>query len=305
VNDYPAAITAVNHVEPVPRRIRAFLAGEKVLDTTRALYVWEWPYYPQYYIPVADVRRDLLIPEGHTQHSRRGTSEAHTLRAGPVQRPGRGPAAHRLAGAGAGRHGPIRLGGAGCLVRGRRAGVRAPPQPLRPGRRPALDPPGARRAGRGSPRRVARTGHGLRNRAAHPVLHRPDGDQLRPPDPSGTVTSCPYKGTTSRYWSVRAGDTVHPDLAWAYDFPTRQLQPIAGLVAFYNERSTCSSAASGSSGPRRTSSRRPTARTPHERGSGTAPLVPALPAPVTALFAVPLNRHRSDLNDLINPSERN
>jgi hypothetical protein len=28
VNDYPAAITAVNHVEPVPRRIRAFLAGE-------------------------------------------------------------------------------------------------------------------------------------------------------------------------------------------------------------------------------------------------------------------------------------
>jgi len=88
VNDYPAAITAVNHVEPVPRRIRAFLAGEKVLDTTRALYVWEWPYYPQYYIPVADVRRDLLIPEGHTQQSRRGTSEAHTVQAGRVHRPG-------------------------------------------------------------------------------------------------------------------------------------------------------------------------------------------------------------------------
>jgi hypothetical protein len=44
VNDYPAAITAVDHVEPVPRRIRAFLAGETVLDTIRALYVWEWPY---------------------------------------------------------------------------------------------------------------------------------------------------------------------------------------------------------------------------------------------------------------------
>jgi hypothetical protein len=36
VNDYPAAITAVNHVEPVPRRIRAFLAGETVLDTIGA-----------------------------------------------------------------------------------------------------------------------------------------------------------------------------------------------------------------------------------------------------------------------------
>jgi uncharacterized protein (DUF427 family) len=54
--------------------------------------------------------------------------------------------------------------------------------------------------------------------------------------PSGTVTSCPYKGTTSGYWSVQAGGTIHNDLAWVYDFPTRQLLPIAGLVAFYNEK---------------------------------------------------------------------
>jgi len=54
--------------------------------------------------------------------------------------------------------------------------------------------------------------------------------------PSDTVTACPYKGTTSGYWSVRAGGTVHPDLAWSYDFPTRQLLPIAGLIAFYNEQ---------------------------------------------------------------------
>jgi uncharacterized protein (DUF427 family) len=75
VNDYPAMIAPVNHVEPVPRRIRAFLGGEKVLDTTRAFYVWEWPYYPQYYIPLPDVRRDLLVPEGHTQQTRRGVTE--------------------------------------------------------------------------------------------------------------------------------------------------------------------------------------------------------------------------------------
>ena len=105
MNGYPAAVTAVNHVEPVPRRIRAFLAGETVLDTTRAPYVWEWPYYPQYYIPVADVRRDLLIPEGHTKQSRRGTSKAHTRQAGRprVGRPGapvpaRADAAGRLSG---------------------------------------------------------------------------------------------------------------------------------------------------------------------------------------------------------------
>jgi uncharacterized protein (DUF427 family) len=51
-----------------------------------------------------------------------------------------------------------------------------------------------------------------------------------------TVTSCPYKGMTSGYWSVSLGEVLHPDLAWAYDFPTRQMLPIAGLISFYNEK---------------------------------------------------------------------
>ena len=54
--------------------------------------------------------------------------------------------------------------------------------------------------------------------------------------PSDTVTACPYKGNTSNYWNIQIGDTTHPDLAWAYDFPTAALLPIAGLVAFYNEK---------------------------------------------------------------------
>jgi uncharacterized protein (DUF427 family) len=56
VNDYPSMIATTNHVESVPRRIRAVLAGQIVLDTTRALYVWETPNYPQYYIPAAAPR---------------------------------------------------------------------------------------------------------------------------------------------------------------------------------------------------------------------------------------------------------
>ncbi len=53
---------------------------------------------------------------------------------------------------------------------------------------------------------------------------------------SATETLCPYKGTTSGYWSVRAGDTVHPDLAWTYHYPLPAVAAIAGLVAFYNEK---------------------------------------------------------------------
>ena len=40
----------------------------------------------------------------------------------------------------------------------------------------------------------------------------------------------------SGYWSIRTGSTVHTDLAWSYDSPSRQLLPIAGMVAFYNEK---------------------------------------------------------------------
>ena len=51
-----------------------------------------------------------------------------------------------------------------------------------------------------------------------------------------TVTACPYKGVTSGYWTAVVGDTSYADIAWTYEFPTRQLLPIAGLVAFYNEK---------------------------------------------------------------------
>ena len=54
--------------------------------------------------------------------------------------------------------------------------------------------------------------------------------------PSDTVTACLYKGKTSAYWSVRLGGTERADPAWAYDFPTRQLLPISGLIAIYNEK---------------------------------------------------------------------
>ena len=54
--------------------------------------------------------------------------------------------------------------------------------------------------------------------------------------PSDTQTLCPYKGTTSGYWSAHAGDAVHSDVAWTYDYPLAAVAPIAGLVAFYDEK---------------------------------------------------------------------
>lgn len=60
---YPQAILPVDHVEPVPRPVRAVLGGQVVLDTTRGLYLWEWPFYPQFQVPVDDVDAAALIEE--------------------------------------------------------------------------------------------------------------------------------------------------------------------------------------------------------------------------------------------------
>src|SRR5271163_3364018 len=87
MSDFPKMIAPIDHVEPVPRRVRARLANEIVFDTNAALYVWEWPYYPQYYVPIEDVNRAVLVDEKHTEHLRRGTAELYGLKVGGVVRP--------------------------------------------------------------------------------------------------------------------------------------------------------------------------------------------------------------------------
>ena len=88
MRDFPSKLVPVNHVEPVPRRIRAILAGQAVVDTTRALYVWEWSGFPFWYVPRADVRPGVLIDEGTAEETPRGTVRRHGLRVGDVYRPG-------------------------------------------------------------------------------------------------------------------------------------------------------------------------------------------------------------------------
>jgi uncharacterized protein (DUF427 family) len=234
--DYPEQITPVNHVAPVPRRVRAMLGGRVVLDTVRALYVWEVPYYPQYYIPVADVAPGVLIDEQHPQRLSRGTARRHGLAAGGENRPG----AARVYGddAMAGLAGTARFEWSALdawfeedeevFVHPRSPYTRV--DALRSTRTVRVELDGVLLAESRSPVLVFETGLPTRY-----YLNRTEVD-FSSLVPSDTRTACPYKGTTSGYWSVRAGETVHPDLAWAYDFPTRQLLPIAGLIAFYNEK---------------------------------------------------------------------
>lgn len=77
--DYPQMAATRGRIEPAPRRVRGYLGHVLVFDTSAARYVWEVPYYPQYYIPLADVRMEFLRDENHPQRVQLGPSRLHSL----------------------------------------------------------------------------------------------------------------------------------------------------------------------------------------------------------------------------------
>ncbi|WP_373281759.1 DUF427 domain-containing protein [Nocardia thailandica] len=222
-------------VETGQKRVRAYLGGRLVADTLRPLLVWEIPHYPTYYVPLADIRADLE-PNGTTEHS-----------------PSRGDAVGY----------DVVLDG----VRADGAALRYPDSPLAELKDavrldfPAMtewfeedEPiyvhprdPYSRVDILASSRtvRVEIDGTVVAESSSPRILFEtglPARYYLPLPDvrtelfaPSGTHTSCPYKGTAD-YWHVRIGDQEHRDLVWIYRTPLPESQKIAGLACFYNEK---------------------------------------------------------------------
>jgi len=234
--DYPRPASVTDQVERVPRRVRAMLGGQFVIDTISALYLWEWPFYPQFLIPVDDVSPEALTREEETHRVSRGTVVKVGLKAGGQVRDvaGRLYVDSKIEGLA----GKIRFDWdqldswfeeeEEVFVHPRNPYVRV--DALRSTRTVRVELQGLVLAESSAPVMVFETGLPTRyyfDRGAVNYEHLEATD---------TETACPYKGRTTGYWSVQTEDDLHPDLAWAYDFPTRQLLPIAGMVAFYNEK---------------------------------------------------------------------
>ncbi|TWD83062.1 uncharacterized protein (DUF427 family) [Kribbella amoyensis] len=218
---YPDPIVPPGLVAPVPRRIRATLAGRFVLDTTDALYLWEFPPYPQYYVPVADVAEGVLTDTGETRTFGHGIARVHTAGSGRAWVYDDGVAKDR-----------VRFQWDALdhwfeedeevFVHPRNPYARC--DAIRSGRLVRVSVDGDVLAESRSTVIVFETG--LPPRYYFPRTEV-NFDRLTPSD---TRTACPYKGRTSAYWSLGGRD-----LAWSYDFPTSALLPVAGLVAFFNE----------------------------------------------------------------------
>jgi uncharacterized protein (DUF427 family) len=233
--DFPPSAAKTDDVARVPRRIRGYLAGTLVLDTTAALYVWEWPYYPQYYVPVTDV-----LPARWSTSTRRNRIGAEPSESMDFEADLYRPGVAKLFTESPidGLTGTVRIDWSGLdswfeedeqvFVHPRSLYVRV--DALRSSRVIRVELDGVLLARTQSPVLLFETGLPTRY-----YLPRTDL-RLENLVPSDSVSECPYKGATTGYYSAVVGGSVHQDVAWTYDFPTRQVLPIAGLVAFYQEK---------------------------------------------------------------------
>ena len=197
--------------------------------------MWEGPWYPQYYLPLADVTNGVLERSATTARSpSRGTATYFTLRtrggkaidaawsyeASPLEE----------------LRGRVRFDWDSMdawfeedeevFVHPRNPSTRV--QILPSSRHVVISVDGVVVAESHHPTFLYETG--LPRRTYIPKLDV----RMDLLSPTTTTSMCPYKGTAT-YWSVQAKDDAHTDLAWSYPSPFRESGPILGLVAFYDE----------------------------------------------------------------------
>jgi uncharacterized protein (DUF427 family) len=222
-------------IEPSPKRVRTYLAGQLVADSRHPVLVWEGPHYPVYYLPAADIAAEL-VPAGRTEHSpSRGEAEvldvkvASATAAGAALRYPESPLAEL--------RDLVRLDWNSMsewleedepvYTHARDPHTRV--DILASSRHVRVELDGVTVADSRQPRILFETGLPPRYYLPLTDLRM---DLLRPSEAS---SHCPYKGTAS-YWSVDTGRAEHRDVVWTYRYPLPESQRIAGLASFYNEK---------------------------------------------------------------------
>lgn len=217
------------------KRVRAYLAGQLVVDTFAPVLVWESPYFPTYYLPLADLRAKLEA-NGDIRHSpSRGDATVYDI-----------VIDGQTAKSAALRYTDSPIEELRELVRIEWSAMEEwfeedepvyihPRDPytrldiLSSSRHVIVEVDGVRVADSHSPRILFETGLPARYYIPFTDVRL---DLLRPSD---TRSGCPYKGWAS-YWNLAIGDVEHKDIVWAYRSPFPESQKIAGLACFYNEK---------------------------------------------------------------------
>lgn len=193
-------------VEPSPKRVRVMLDGRYVADSASPLLVWEKPYYPTYFFARQDIDPEVLDSGRSYARPDSGLDGYVALQWNAFDHwfeedeevfvHARDPY-KRIDILRSSRHVVVGLGGA----------------VVADSRQPTI----------------------LFETSLVRRLYLPLSDlRMDLLVPSATRTQCPYKGE-AKYWSVRIGETLHPDVVWSYPTPVREAAPIAGLACFYEK----------------------------------------------------------------------
>jgi uncharacterized protein (DUF427 family) len=235
----PAPKLIVVRIEPIAKRVRAFVGGVAIADSCRVMMMFETARLCVYYFPIEDVRTDLLVPSSKV-----------------VRSPAKGDATYYS----------ITVDGrtvenavwryldspAGCPEIGNLiafhwslmdAWFEEDDQVFVHARDPyhRIDVLDSSREVRvvvgGQTVAVTRRARFLFETGL-PVRYYIPKEDVRTDllQPSQTKTACAYKGPTSRYWQVTTADGTLCDIAWCYETPAPEVARIAGRVAFFNER---------------------------------------------------------------------
>jgi uncharacterized protein (DUF427 family) len=223
--------------EPSQKRVRTYLEGHLVADTLQPLLVWEIPYYPAYYLPLADVRAELVATGEVARSPSRGDGHVHDVRVGGAVAPG------------------AAITYPDSPIEALRDHVKLDwnsmtgwfeeddevfTHPRSPYARIDILPSSRHVTVKVGDTVVAESvrAHVLHETGLPPRWYLPRVDvRMDLLAPSDTVTHCPYKGRAEHLHAEVGGTTV-ADAAWTYPFPLRESLQIAGLVSFYPDKVT-------------------------------------------------------------------
>ena len=233
-----AAPQHVLYLHDLDRRIRGMLDGETVVDTRRARLLHETGMLPQWYLPLEDVRQDLLAPSATTTHCPfKGDASYYSLRVGdrlvedavwhyrdPL--PGAPPLADLVA---------FYLDRIDVWYEEDERVLGHPRDPFhrvdtrRSSRHVVVEVAGQTVAETTRPVGVFETGLPVR-------WYLPLEDlEEKYFEPTATESVCLYKGTAT-YRRVRVGDPVVQDAAWCLPHPLGEAEQVRGYFSFFPGR---------------------------------------------------------------------
>ncbi|KAH8811725.1 hypothetical protein F5884DRAFT_286752 [Xylogone sp. PMI_703] len=218
-------------VEKTPRRIRGRYGGDWLFDTTKAIYVWEHPYYPYFYIPRSEFAKGVVIEKVDS-------STTKSFWVGRLSVGGKVVTEDVLVFETLGALKDVVKIAVAALDWYAEDEKLLGTHPRDPYKRVEIFP-ASREV------RIEVDGHVIAQSRQNMFLYETSLRTRYYVDPtfvnweylteSETISYCPYKGKAN-YYNIVVGGKEIKDAVWYYEYPRHESLFVAGKLCFYNEK---------------------------------------------------------------------